>query len=57
MKQVEDKLDERFYRCHRSFLVNKHLIKEIDMHNRIIKMINGEECLVSTRLVKNLIKN
>lgn len=57
MKDVEDKLDERFYRCHRSFLVNKDLIKEIYMHNRIITMINGEECLVSTRLVKNLIQN
>ena len=57
MKDVEDKLDERFYRCHRSFLVNKDLIKEIDMHNRIITMINGEECLVSTKLVKNLIQN
>ncbi len=57
MKDVEDKLDERFYRCHRSFLVNKDLIEEIDMSNRIIKMVNGEECLVSKRLVKNLIKN
>lgn len=56
MKDVEDKLDARFYRCHRSFLVNKDHIKEIDMNNRIIQMVNGEECLVSTRLVKNLIK-
>lgn len=57
MKEIEDILDERFYRCHRSFLVNKDLIEEIDMSNRIIKMVNGEECLVSTRLVKKLLKN
>lgn len=57
MKEIENKLDERFYRCHRSFLVNRDLIKEIDMSNRIIKMVNDEECLVSTRLVKQLIKN
>lgn len=57
MKEIEDILDERFYRCHRSFLVNKDLIEEIDMSNRTIKMVNGEECFVSTRLVKKLLKN
>lgn len=56
MKDIEDKLDDRFYRCHRSFLVNKDHIKEIDMHNRVIKMVNYETCLVSTRLMKNLLK-
>lgn len=55
MKDVEDKLDKRFYRCHRSFLVNIDHINEIDMANRVIKMVNGEECLASTRLMKNLL--
>ena len=56
MKDVEAKIDNRFYRCHRSFLVNKNHIKELDLSNRVIKMVNGEECLVSTRLMKDLLK-
>ncbi len=49
MKDIEEKLDERFYRCHKSYIVNKDNIKEIDISNRCIYMINGEECLISTR--------
>ena len=54
MKEVETSLDERFIRCHNSFIVNKDKIKEIDKKNRIAYMINGEECLISTRGIKNL---
>ncbi len=57
IKDVEDKLDDRFYRCHRSYLINKDNIKEIDENQRIIYMINDEECLVSTRLLNRLKKN
>ncbi|WP_321835738.1 LytR/AlgR family response regulator transcription factor [Clostridium butyricum] len=57
MKTIEEKLDDRFYRCHRSFLVNKDNITEIDMSNKVIKMINGETCQASTRLIKGLLKN
>lgn len=57
MKEVEDKLDNNsFYRCHKSFIVNKDKIKEIDTKNRIAYMINGEECLISTRAIKGLIE-
>lgn len=56
MKDIESKLDERFYRCHRSFLVNKDNIKEIDKNDRVVHMINGQECLVATRLLKGLLK-
>lgn len=55
MKDIEDKLDSRFCRCHRSYIVNKENIKEIDKTNRIIYMINNEECLVSTRGMKLLL--
>ena len=43
-----------FVRCHRSFLVNKKNIKEVDTKNRIIHFINGETCLMSTRMMKEL---
>jgi two-component system response regulator AgrA len=54
MKEIEEKLDSRFYRCHKSYIVNKDNIKEVDLNNRCIYMINGEECLISTRLLKGL---
>lgn len=57
MKDIEDKLNsDTFYRCHKSFIVNKNNIKEIDIKNRIAYMTNGEECLISTRLIKGLIE-
>lgn len=55
MKEVEDMLDERFCRCHTSFIINKDKIKEIDKKNRIVYMITGDECLVSTRGLKKLL--
>ncbi|MBR3607290.1 MAG: response regulator transcription factor [Lachnospiraceae bacterium] len=54
IKDIEKKVDERFYRCHRSFLVNKDNIREIDFQNRVIYMVNGDECLISTRMMKGL---
>lgn len=55
MKDIEKKLDERFCRCHNSFIVNKDKIQEIDKKNRIAHMVNGEDCLISTRGIKPLI--
>ena len=54
MKELESSLDERFCRCHRSYLVNKKNIKEVDFKNKIVHMVNGETCLVSVRLMKGL---
>lgn len=54
IKDIEKKVDERFYRCHRSFLVNKDNIREIDFQNRVIYMVNRDECLISTRMMKGL---
>lgn len=57
MKDIEKRLDDRFCRCHNSFIVNKDKIKEIDKKNRIAHMINGDDCLISTRGIKSLINN
>ena len=54
IKDIEKKVDERFYRCHCSFLANKDNIIEIDFQNRVIYMVNGDECLISTRMMKGL---
>lgn len=56
MKDIEKQLDSRFYRCHRSYLINKNNIKSIDKDKRIVYMYNDEQCLVSTRLMKGLLK-
>lgn len=55
MKELEKNLDERFCRCHTSFIVNKDKIKQINKKDRIAHMINGEECLISTRGIKLLL--
>ena len=54
IKEIEKEVDERFYRCHRSFLVNKDNIREIDFQKRVIYMVNGDEFLISSRLMKGL---
>jgi two-component system response regulator AgrA len=54
MKEIEEKLEENFYKCHKSYIVNKNNIKEIDRNKRIAYMINGEQCLISARLLKGL---
>ena len=53
IKDIEKMLDDTFIRCHRSFLVNKNNIQEIDTKNRIIYFINGETCLMSIRMMKS----
>lgn len=54
IKELTNTLEGDFVRCHRSFLVNKRNIKEIDAKNRIIHFTNGETCLMSTRMMKEL---
>lgn len=54
MKELTGTLGDSFVRCHRSFLVNKKNIKEVDAKNRIIYFANGETCLMSTRMMKVL---
>ena len=52
IKELAGTLGGDFLRCHRSFLVNKNNIKEIDSKKRIIYFTNGESCLMSTRMMK-----
>ncbi|MBV4420229.1 LytTR family DNA-binding domain-containing protein [Clostridium tyrobutyricum] len=55
LKDIQEKLTPNFYRCHKSYIVNKNKICEIDKkHNKII-MINGEKCYVSFRYKKGLL--
>ncbi|GAA0086071.1 LytTR family DNA-binding domain-containing protein [Clostridium sp. CTA-7] len=54
MKEIQESLDDRFCRCHTSYIVNKDNIDYINKADRIIHMINGDKCLVSIRCLKLL---
>lgn len=56
LKDVELSLDDRFYRCHRSFIINRHKIKEINLKEHVVIMKNNAICLASGKLIRNLIK-
>ncbi|GGO06589.1 LytR/AlgR family response regulator transcription factor [Saccharibacillus kuerlensis] len=53
IKELEE-LGGSFYRCHKSYVVNKNNIKSIDRVKREIEMVNEEICLVSVRALKGL---
>lgn len=56
LKDIEEQLDDRFYRCHRAYLVNKDKIKEIKAVDGVILLENNETCPVSVRMGKSLLK-
>ncbi len=50
LKEIETHLDKRFYRCHRSCIVNKDFVDTVDYDLFTIHMKNGGECPISFRL-------
>lgn len=54
MKEIEP-LHGHFYRCHKSYVINKTYIEQIDKKARVIKMKNGDTCPVSIRFLKGLL--
>jgi two-component system response regulator AgrA len=55
LKNLESISDD-FYRCHKSFLINKNHIVKVDKTNRTVKMSNEQDCLVSVRTMSKLLK-
>lgn len=55
LKDIEDKLDQRFVKCHRSFIVNKDKVLRIDKKQRILFMEDGSRCLISMLLINKII--
>lgn len=51
-----EKLDERFFRCHKSTVVNIENIIDIDRNLNQLKMIGGATCYLSKRRVKEIQK-
>ena len=55
LKDIEPLLDEQFCRCHRSFIVNKNMITDINLKDRIIILKNGETILASRQGIKKIL--
>ena len=56
LKDIEAQLDPRFYRCHRSYLINTDNISEINFDTLTVHMIGGDLCPISVRQKKGLKK-
>lgn len=52
LKDIEPLLDERFCRCHRSFIVNKEKISDIDIKERLLTLTNDETIFASRQGIK-----
>lgn len=52
--ELEKQLPNGFCRIHRSFLINKNHIKQIDVKKRLIIMSNDETCMASLTGLKGL---
>ncbi|WFD10773.1 LytR/AlgR family response regulator transcription factor [Tepidibacter hydrothermalis] len=59
LKEIEKKLDDRFYRSHRACILNKDYIQVINnsKNDMYIVMKNGQKSLLSRKYAKGLIEN
>lgn len=48
------KIEQRFFRCHNSFVINRHNIESIDSKTRTVNFKNGECCYASVRNIKKI---
>lgn len=53
LKEIEEQLDLRFYRCYRPYIVNRDNIVEVNFSKLVIYMKNGEDCPISIRIKKD----
>lgn len=54
MKDLEAQAGDDFVRCHRSYLLNKKNIEEVDYAGKVIKMKNGMECPIAFRMLRRV---
>jgi two-component system response regulator AgrA len=54
LKDIQKKLIPNFYRRHKSYIVNRDKIAEVDMKSNRIIMTNEEKCYVSFRYKRGL---
>ncbi|WP_297518684.1 LytTR family DNA-binding domain-containing protein [uncultured Clostridium sp.] len=56
LKSLEISIGTDFFRCHKSYLINKSKVKEINIKEKTVLMDNNEVCLVSKRFINDLIE-
>lgn len=56
IKDLMTKLDKRFLRCHKSYIVNKDNIERVVHEKNIIILRGGAICPISVRMGKTLLK-
>ena len=49
LDRLADQLGEGFWRCHRSFLVNRDRIRAVHLKEQTVELDNGETCLMSRK--------
>jgi two-component system response regulator AgrA len=54
LDEILGQLDRRFYRCHKSFIVNIRAIEMVDRKSGVVKLKGGGSCLASTRKLNEL---
>ena len=54
LKDIESELGDKLYRCHRSFLVNRENVINVDKENSEVVLDGGIVCPMSVRLGKGL---
>lgn len=47
-------LDDRFFRCHNSYVINRNNIEEVISKEREVYFKNGEHCYISVRNLKKI---
>lgn len=49
LEHFAESLGEDFWRCHRSYLVNRARIRAVHLKEQTVEMDNGETCLLSRK--------
>ena len=52
--QIGKELDDRFYQCHKSYIINRDQITMVDKKNREIYLSGENMCVASVRAIKGL---
>lgn len=53
LKEIEQ-MDERLVRCHKSVLINKMHVQQLDSKQQLVQLMSGKQVPVSRRLMKTM---
>lgn len=55
LKEIRRLLDDSFFQCHKSCIINLAHVKDVDHKNYLITLDNNKSCPVATRLMRSLL--